>query len=512
MYGEVETAGFFAIFAIGFFTVSKRFCTMQQQHLQQKFNQRISPQQIQFIRLLELPFLEIEERIKQELDDNPVLEEGQDSISDDLEEKDFETEDMVSSNENDADLILGDYLTEDDIPDYKLNELSSKAERKEEIPFSQGPSLHEHLLEQLGLRALSERDRKIGEYIIGNIDDDGYLRRDLRAITDDLIFKAGEDVQIKDIEPVLSVIQDFDPTGIAARNLQECLLLQLKKRKQTPEIKLAIQIITYSFDVFVRKNYEKILNRFEISEERLKDILSVITSLNPKPGSSWSGPTDLTMNQITPDFIVEANNGELTMTLNQQGIPDLHIGREYVAMLQDYTGNKVNQTAELREAILFVKQKVESAQWFIDAIRQRQETLQQTMQTILWLQMEFFLTGDESKLRPMILRDVAKHSGYDISTISRASNCKYVQTNFGIYPLKYFFLEPAQNGSGEKITTRKVKQILKDILDAEDKQNPVKDDILAAQLKEQGFSIARRTVAKYREQMGVPIARLRKEL
>ena len=485
---------------------------MQKQHLQQKLQQRISPQQIQFIRLLELPFLEIEERIKQELDENPVLEEGKDSLDDDLEETDYEPDDMSLSNENDTDLILGDYRTEDDIPDYKLNELHSKAERREDIPFSTGSSLHEHLVEQLGLRALSARDRKIGEYIIGNIDDDGYLRRDLRAITDDLIFKAGEDVQEKDIEPILSVIQDFDPTGIAARNLQECLLLQLKKKKQTKEVELAVQIITHYFDAFTRKHYEKIRYKLVISEERLKEILSIITTLNPKPGGSWSDSADLAMNQIIPDFIVEAYNGELTLTLNQRGIPDLHVSREYVAMLQDYTGNKVNQTSELREAILFVKQKLESAQWFIDAVRQRQETLQQTMQTILFLQTEFFLTGDESKLRPMILKDVAKRSGYDISTISRASNCKYVQTNFGIYPLKYFFSEPAQNDSGEEITTREVKKILKELLDAEDKRNPVKDDVLMEQLKEKGYSIARRTVAKYREQMGVPVARLRKEL
>ena len=485
---------------------------MQKQYLQQKLHQRISPLQIQFIRLLELPFLEIEERIKQELDENPVLEEGQDNVNDELEENDFEMDDSLSSEGNDTDLSLGDYRTEDDIPDYQLNELSSKAERREGIPFSQGPSLHEYLLEQLGLRALSERDRKIGEYIIGNIDDDGYLRRDLRSITDDLIFKAAEDVQVKDIEPVLSVIQDFDPTGIAACNLQECLLLQLKKKKQTPEVKQAIQILSYNFEAFVRKHYEKILSRLGVSEERLKEILSVITSLNPKPGSSWSGSADMLMNQIIPDFIVEANNGELTLTLNQRGIPDLHISREYIAMLQDYTGNKVNQTSELRDAILFVKQKLESARWFIDAIRQRQETLQRTMQTILFLQTDFFLTGDESKLRPMIMRDVAERSGYDIATISRVSNCKYVQTNFGIYPLKYFFSEPVQNDSGEEITTREVKQVLQEILDAEDKRNPLKDDILMELLKERGYSIARRTVAKYREQMGVPVARLRKEL
>ena len=319
-------------------------------------------------------------------------------------------------------------------------------------------------------------------------------------------------IRVLDIEPVLSVIQDFDPPGIAACDLQECLLLQLKKRKQTPEIRQAIQIITGHFNAFVGKHYDKLLIGLEISEEKLKEVLSLITSLNPKPGSNWSGAADLTMNQITPDFLVEAHNGELTMTLNQGGIPDLHISREYVAMLQDYTGNKTNQTADLREAILFVKQKLDAAQWFIDAVRQRQETLQQTMQTIILLQSEFFLTGDESKLRPMILRDVAKRSGYDISTISRASNCKYVQTNYGIYPLKYFFAEPTQNDSGEEITSREVKQTLKEILDAEDKRNPVKDDILAALLKEKGYSVARRTVAKYREQMGIPVARLRREL
>jgi RNA polymerase sigma-54 factor len=289
-------------------------------------------------------------------------------------------------------------------------------------------------------------------------------------------------------------------------------LLQLKKKKQTAETKWATLIISQSFDAFVKKHYEKIQEKFELSEESLKEILPVILSLNPKPGSSWSGPADLTMNQITPDFVVEAMNGELTLTLNQRGIPDLHISNEYAAMLQDYMGNKANQTTGVRDAILFVKQKIEAAQWFIDAILQRQETLQQTMQTIIFLQTEFFLTGDETKLRPMILRDVAERAGYDISTISRVSNCKYVQTNFGIYPLKYFFSDSTQNDSGAEISTREVRKILKEILDAEDKQNPVKDEILAAMLKEKGYSLARRTVAKYREQLGIPVARLRKEL
>jgi RNA polymerase sigma-54 factor len=485
---------------------------MQKQQFNQKLQQRISPQQIQFIRLLELPFLEMEERIKQELDENPVLEEGGDDNPDDMDDNEFEADDRVVSNENDIDLILGDYRTEDDIPDYKLNEISSRVERREEIPFSLGLSLHEYLLEQLGLKKLSDREQKIGEYIIGNIDDDGYLRRDFRAITDDLMFKAGEEVPEKEIEPVLSIIQDFDPPGIGARDLQECLLLQLKKKKQTSEIDSATQILTHCFEPFVKKRYDKIMESLSITEERLKELLPVILSLNPKPGGSWSGPADMTMNQITPDFIVEAIDGELTLTLNQRGIPDLHISREYIAMLQDYTGNKANQTIGVRDAILFVKQKLDSAQWFIDAIRQRQETLQRTMQTIMFLQTEFFLTGDETKLRPLKMKDVAERSGYDISTISRASNCKYVQTNFGIYLLKYFFAESTQNDSGEETTTREVKKILKEILEVEDKRYPVNDDVLAALLKEKGYSLARRTVAKYREQMGVPVARLRKEL
>jgi RNA polymerase sigma-54 factor len=474
--------------------------------------QRISPQQIQLIRLLELPFLEMEDSIKQELEENPALEEGLDLSDVNPDEKEFESEDTDLSDESNTDFSLGDYMTEDDIPDYKLAEINNKAEWREEMPFSLGPSLIDHLLEQLGLQELSERELKIGEYIIGNIDDDGYLRRDLRSLTDDLMFKTGYDVTEEDIGRILFLIQNFDPPGIAARNLRECLLLQLKKKKQTSEIKLATQILTLYFESFAKKHYEKLLNRFNINQEELREVLSVITSLNPKPGSSWSGPVDLTMNQVTPDFIVEANNGELTLTLNQRGIPDLRINREYSAMLQDYMGNKANQTTEMRDALLFVKQKLEAAQWFIDAVQQRYYTLQRTMEAIVQLQTEFFLTGDETKLRPMILKDVAKISGFDISTLSRASNCKYVQTNFGIYPLKYFFSESTHNDSGEEITTRHVRQIMLETIEAEDKRNPVKDEDLSVLLKEKGYVVARRTVAKYREQMGIPVARLRVEL
>ncbi|MDR0348876.1 MAG: RNA polymerase factor sigma-54 [Tannerella sp.] len=485
---------------------------MLRQQLQQKLQQRLSPQQIQIIRLLELPSVEMEERIKQELEENPALEEGQDSLPDDDMNQNGPDSEETDFSDGDTDLSLGDYLTEDDIPDYKLAEMNNKADRKENIPFSSETSLHDFLLEQLGLRELSDRERKIGEYIIGNIDDDGYLRRDLTSITDDLIFKAGEEVSKSDIEPVLAVIQDFDPAGVGARDLQECLLLQLEKKEPTDCTNEAIQMLANYFDAFVKKHYEKIQKGLNINEARLKKILHEITSLNPKPGNSWSEASEIVLNQITPDFTVEAQNGELTLSMNQRGVPDLHINREYAEMFQDYTSNKVNQTSDMRNAVQFVKQKLDAAQWFIDAVRQRQETLQRTMEAIVMLQHDFFLTGEESKLRPMILKDVAERSGYDISTISRVSNSKYVQTNFGIYPLKYFFSESTQNESGEEISTREVKQIMKQTIEAEDKRKPVTDEALTALLKEKGYLIARRTIAKYREQMNIPVARLRKEL
>jgi RNA polymerase sigma-54 factor len=473
----------------------------------------MSPQQIQYVRLLELPAMEMDERIKQELEENPALEEGLDlSRDEEADENTFDADEPEISRENEADLSLGDYLTEDDIPDYKLAQLSSQAERKEDIPFSTGPSLHEHLEEQLSLRDLSEQEQRIGEYIIGNIDDDGYLRRNIEAITDDLIFRAGEDVSESAVESVLSVIQDFDPTGIAARNLQECLLLQLRHKNRTPETGHAIEILENHFDAFARKHYEKIQKALTLDEGDLKRIFHEITSLNPKPGNSWGSSTDTRLNQITPDFIVEENNGELTLSMNRRGVPDLHVSPEYTAMFRDYMGNKANRSGQMKEAVQFVKQKLDAAQWFIDALRQRHETLQRTMQTILLLQRDFFLSGDESRLHPMILKDVAERSGFDISTISRVSSSKYVQTNFGVYSLKFFFSESTQNESGEEISTREVRQIMKETVDAEDKHKPVTDEELAVRLKEKGYLIARRTVAKYREQMNIPVARLRKEL
>ena len=380
------------------------------------------------------------------------------------------------------------------------------------IPFSVSQSLNEFLLQQLGLRDLPDKQMKIAEYIIGNIDDDGYLRRDLSAIADDLIFQAGQEVDEKEIESILNIIQDFEPAGVGARDLKECLLIQLDKKENTPVTNLAIRVLTEYFEEFTRKHYDKILRGLDIDEETLKKVIHEITMLNPKPGSSWGGSMEVAMSQIIPDFVVEAHNGELILSMNNRGVPDMRINREYAEMFQDYTANKANQTAERRDAVQFVKQKLDSAQWFIDAIKQRNETLQRTMEAIIYLQRDFFLTGDEATLHPMILKDVAERAGYDISTISRVSNSKYVQTNFGIYPLKYFFSESMQTDTGEEISTREVKKIMKEHVDAEDKRKPLTDEELATILKEKGYVIARRTVAKYREQLGIPVARLRKEI
>jgi RNA polymerase sigma-54 factor len=479
----------------------------QQQQLKQQ--QRLSPQQIQTIRMLELPALEIEERIKNELDENPALEEGLDYS----DEQDFDAEDNASDNRDlNEDLSLGDYINEDDIPDYKLMEISNKEERKEIVFFNNEQSLSDYLLQQLQLNELSEKEKKISEYIIGNIDDDGYLRRNMSAIADDIVFQSGEDIDEKELAGILKIIQDLDPPGIGARNLQECLILQLKKRKKTRKTVLAIEILMNYFEEFTRKHYDKIQKALDIDEEQIKAVIHEITSLNPKPGSNWDNSMTTLMNRIIPDFIVETNNGEISLTLNNRGIPDLRINREYSDMLKDYTGNKANQTSEMRDAVLFVKQKLDVAQGFIDAVRQRQETLKHTMEAIILLQEEFFLTGDESRLKPMILKDIAERTGYDISTISRVSSSKYAQTNFGIYPLKFFFSESTQTESGETISTRKIKQIIKEVISAENKKKPVTDEELTATLNAKGYVIARRTVAKYREQLGIPVARMRKEM
>ena len=481
------------------------------QHLQQKQQQKLTPLQMQVIKLTELPCLELEERIKQELVDNPALEEGrEDDFSSDENSLDFDEGADITQEE----IALGDYLNEEEIPDYRLNSSNqySGEYRRDEMPFSSSESFHESLLEQLHLYELNERNQKIAEYIIGNIDENGYLERSLNAISDDLLFQVNIDVPEIELEKILHIIQEFEPAGVGARSLQECLLLQLERMPDNRVKSLAVTTVSKYFDEFSKKHYEKIKKGLSVDDDMLKQIIDEITSLNPKPGNNWGDSLALAMSTIIPDFIVESYNGELFMSLNNRNIPDLKVSREYADMLQGYSENRKGMSSDAKNAVLFVKQKLDSARWFIDAIKQRQETLQKTMEAIVDFQHDFFLTGDETQLRPMILKDIAERAGYDISTISRVSNSKYVQTNFGVFPLKYFFSESMQNDAGEEISSREVKAILRECIGNEDKKKPLTDDKLTEILKQKGYLIARRTVAKYREQMNIPVARLRKEI
>lgn len=481
------------------------------QQLQLKQQQKLSPLQMQVIKLTELPVLELEERIKQELEDNPALEEGIEP-TDDVSEYDDDFSPDDDTNISQEDLALGDYMNEDEIPDYQIRNSGQQSARPSDIPFSVAGSLHEYLLEQLGECELNEEDKKTAEYIIGSIEENGYLDRSLSAISDDLIFQQNLDIPVSKLEELLKVIQEFEPAGVGARNLQECLLLQLNRKEKSAEVDNAILIITDYFDEFSKRHYEKIIRQLGIDESGLKDIIQEITTLNPKPGNTWGDSLSVTLSTIIPDFIVESYNGELFLSLNNRNIPDMRVSREYSNLLKGYVENKDSMSADNKNAVLFVKQKLDSARWFIEAIKQRQDTLQRTMEAIMNLQYDFFLTGEEAQLKPMILKDVAQRTGYDISTISRVSNSKYAQTNFGVYPLKYFFSESMQMDTGEEISSREVKAILKECIENEDKKKPLTDDKLSEILKEKGYIIARRTVAKYREQMNFPVARLRKEI
>lgn len=481
------------------------------QQLQLKQQQKLSPMQMQVIKLTELPVLELEERIKQELEENPALEEGLEPNDNSEYDDEYGSDD--DTNISQEDLTLGDYMNEDEIPDYQLRDNNRQGVGKqEEIPFSVAASLHEYLIEQLGECELNDENQKVAEYIIGNIDESGYLDRSLSAISDDLIFQQNIDIPVSRLEEILKVIQDFEPAGIAARNLQECLLLQLGRKEKSEIVDYAINIITNLFDEFTKRHYDKIIRQLNIDEEILKEVIQEITTLNPKPGNNWGDSLSITLSTIVPDFTIDSYGGELFLSLNNRNIPDLRVSREYSELFKGFSDNKESMSVDSKNTVLFVKQKLDSARWFIDAIKQRQDTLQRTMQAIMDMQYDFFLTGDESQLKPMILKDVAQRTGYDISTISRVSNSKYVQTSFGIYPLKYFFSESMQTDTGEEISSREVKAILKECIENEDKKKPLTDDKLSEILKERGYIIARRTVAKYREQMNLPVARLRKEI
>lgn len=480
----------------------------QQQVLKQ--TQRLSPLQMQVIKLVELNTVEVEDRIKQEVEENPALEAGENELSGDPDNEDSEIKESDLSQEE---IILGDYFSEDDIPDYRLNGSNQKGDQSFiEYNNYDDKSLNDFLLEQIGLLNLDERKQMIAEYIIGNIDENGYLQRDLQSISDDLLFQQQIEATPLQLEDVMYEIQDLDPPGICARNLQECLLLQLDRYEATHPVKQAKKILSDYFDEFSRKHYDKIMRQMGITEKDLRDAIHEIISLNPKPGNSLGGTLQTVMNNITPDFIVESYNGVVSFHLNNSNVPSLKVNRNFSEMLRGYIDNKTSMSADDKQAMLFMKQKVDSAKWFIDAVKQRQYTLQRTMEAIVALQYDFFLTEDESQLKPMILKDVAERTGFDISTISRVSNSKYVQTNTAVYPLKYFFSEAMQTNEGEDISSREVKKILKESIENEKTSRPLTDDQLTRILNEKGYVIARRTVAKYREQLNIPVSRLRKKI
>ncbi len=478
---------------------------MLKQSLQQKLQQKLSPLQIQVIKLLEIPTVQLEQRIKKEIEENPVLE---------FENNQNEDSENESSDEDKSEISIDEYIQDENIPAYKLQSRNfSKDDKYEDIPFSTGSTFHEHLTSQLGLRILNERQLEIAEYIIGNIDEDGYLRRETDEIIDDLAFSLNMEVDEVEVLEVLEIVQDFDPPGVGARDLQECLLLQIKRKDLSdPTVELAYKIIKNLFDEFTKKHYDKILKKLNITDDELKEVLQEVLKLNPKPGSSYSNPLTKTVQHIIPDFTLDIENDEFKLSLNNRNIPELRISNTYSEMLEEYSSNKKNQSKDSKDAVMFVKQKLDSAKWFIDAILQRQNTLMTVMSAILEYQKEYFKDGDEMKLRPMILKDIAEMTNLDISTISRVSNSKYIQTHFGIFPLKYFFSEGMQTDSGEEVSTREIKTILAELIEAEDKHKPLTDDKLAQILKERSYNIARRTVAKYREQLNIPVARLRKEI
>lgn len=450
--------------------------------------------------------MQLEQRIKEELEVNPVLEEGGDQVRDEAE--------MAAKTQEDTLSNIDSYINDDDTPSYKLYANNySKDTSKGAIPFSVGTDFHTSLEDQLGLRPITPRQLGLGQYLIGSIDDDGYLRRPLENIVDDIAFALNLEVTEAELEEVLRVIQDFEPLGVGARNLQECLLIQIRhKDQQLRSVVLATAILEKYFEEFTKKHYDKIASKLDISEEELKDAIEEIITLTPKPGSSYNDPHSVYAEHIVPDFVLELKDGELLLSLNSMNQPELRISREYQTMLKEYVARKADNSKQDKEAVTFVKQKIDSAKWFIDALKLRQNTLMLTMNAILEFQREYFMEGDDTKLRPMILKDIAAVTELDISTISRVVNSKYIQTHFGIYPLKHFFSEGMQTDSGEEVSTREIKKILEECIASENKKHPLTDEALMDILKEKGYPIARRTVAKYREQLNIPVARLRKEL
>ncbi len=472
------------------------------QYLKLKLSQKLSPQQIQLMKLIQLPTLDFEQKIQREIEENPALEQSQKSN----DEKQEDNDDYSDADE----LNIDDYINYDDTPSYKLNSNNSGRAEEKNIPFSSGISFTQYLLSQLKPISLSEKKMKIAEFLVGSIDESGYIRLETEEIIDDLAFTQNLFITEDELFEVLKIVQDFDPPGVGALTLQECLVLQLKRKKSSKHVDLAIDIIQSSFEQFSKKHFEKLMNKHSIDEEELKEIITLISKLNPKPGGSYSGG-EKPIEQVVPDFKISIENNELNLELNYRNSPFLNISKDYDEMLKGYKLEK-NKSKSQKEAILFIKQKLDSAKWFIDAVKQRQQTLMITMQAIMNYQREYFLSGDERKIKPMILKDIANEIEMDISTISRVANSKYVDTPYGTKLLKEFFSESMKTTSGEEISTIEIKKILEKIILDENKRKPETDEKLVKILNEKGYKIARRTVAKYREQLNIPVARLRKEI
>ncbi len=497
-------------------------CMALSQSLQQKLLQKLSPQQIQLMKLLQVPTANLETRIKEELEENPALEldevkhdEATEEIKDEFSENgEEEIDEMDGSAEEYENIDVSEYIQDgdDEVADYKLRDDNYPEEDEgRQVPFKSESSFYEFLKNQLGLLKLDDTERVIAEQIVGSIDEDGYLRRETSAIVDDLAFRQNITAAEEEVEALIKRIQQFDPPGVAARDLQECLLIQLRRQKDEGKpVDIAIRAIDRYFDEFTKKHYEKIQRGLDLTDEQLKDVMQQIIRLNPKPGGNV-GEINKAESYVVPDFFIINNGGKLELTLNSRNAPELRISEGYRDMLRDYDrGSKKDKRQ--KEAVLFIKQKIDAAKWFIDAIKQRQHTLLSTMSAIMEHQYNFFLTGDETELKPMILKDIAEKTGLDISTVSRVANSKFVQTEFGTYRLKFFFSESLSTDSGEEVSTREVKKILSDLIESEDKKRPLSDERLTELLQEKGYNIARRTVAKYREQLNIPVARLRKEL
>lgn len=488
---------------------------MLKQHLQFKLSQKLSPQQIQLMKLIQLPTLAFEQRLKQEIEENPALDTGRektneddyDNFDDSYEDSDFNDNDSINA----EDINVDEYLSDDEIPDYRTrsNNYSSDDEEKN-VPYAAGTSFTQHLKNQLSTFILDEEEEEIAEFLVGSIDESGYIRRSLTEIMDDLAFTQNIFTSEKKIGEVFKIVHQLDPSGVGARNLQECLSIQLHRKDKSESTDLAIKIIDDAFEQFTKKHYKKLIQKFDITEDQLKAAIEEIEHLNPKPGGSYSGNNRI-VEHVIPDFSIKIADGELELSLNGRNAPELHVSKEYNDMLKGYKESKEKSKSQ-KDAVLFIKQKLDAAKWFIEAVRQRQQTLFVTMSAIMHYQKEYFLTGDERKLKPMILKDIADEIEMDVSTVSRVANSKYVDTPYGTKLIKEFFSESMKNDQGEDVSTREIKKILETVIDEENKKKPLTDDALAKILKEKGYPIARRTVAKYREQLDIPVARLRKKI